>query len=235
MTTEIGYPLARDIALPRRRIVSGYTFERLGLDVGFRCHYAESVPIRDPGSFTITEASAVDGAFTQLVIPEWLDTDPVGRVGEILGVADFGRVLAWDNTTTTATVESGLAADPTGRRVRLYMPSAFGGVMGEKARYGREWSIWLPANEPAVLLYLFQKLGGAHGEVVATTLQYLQGAPSPETIGAAIQAMAAVGINMETILSRVVRTIDSDREMGLLPAGAQVAGEAPDPYEILDA
>jgi hypothetical protein len=232
MSVEIGFPLARDIALPRRRIVAQYSFERLGMDVGFRCHYAESVPAREPGVFEIAAATESGGVYAQVEVPEWEDTDPVGRVGEILGVADFGRVVAWDNATLTATLEAPPAADPTGHRIRLYVPSAFGGIMGERARLGREWTVWLPASEPAVLAYLFGKLGSAHGQIVGITLQYLQGAPSEATIGAAIQAMAADGINLETILSRVARTIDADRETGLLPAGAVVEGDAPDPYEL---
>jgi hypothetical protein len=232
MTVEIGYPLARDIALPRRRIVAEYTFERLGLDVGFRCRYAESVPVRDPGVYPITAATLADGVYAQVVVPAWEGSDPVGRVGEILGVADFGRVVAWDDATTTATLEVAPSTDPTGARVRLYMPSPFGGVMGERAQLGREWSVWLPASEPAVLAYLFGKLGGAHGQIIAQTLPYIVGTPSEASIGAAIVAMAADGVNMETILSRVVRTIDADREAGQLPAGAVVDGAAPDPFEL---
>lgn len=230
-----------DRVQPELTTVAVYTLHRLNDLPGFHVHFAETVRSFEQAVVDAASESVPGAGFDTVSVSTWANrTDLIGRelfdenkvllatvtdaVTTTEQVDEEGNVVA--PAYVTLTLDTPLDADPTGTIVMLHRKNPFGMPVHEVARGGRMWEIVLEAGTAECNARMEQMLGTVMFSALKNGFEEAGVTKTDAEIWAIVQALAAKGVNIETLISRECEALELERRQGLLDF-ARVYGEAP--------
>lgn len=223
----MAFEVPTDRIVPESTTVAGFTLQRLAAPV-LRVKYNETTR----GWLDVLVSEKVDA--TTLVINEFID-NPSAAPGIELFLADdtsIGTISDYIVLPAVPATETdpgspakgqatitgvGLAADAPATLKRA-MLNAFGIQAQLPVVGGRQWELVFPSEIAASAAKMQSMLGSITVAVVAAALAQLGVVKTVEEIGAAVQAMAAAGDSLDSLIASEFEQLEKDRRSGALPS-----------------
>lgn len=195
--------------VPRWRTVESYTVDRLGT-AKLRTRFTHTVPQLDSTTAAVTAHGVVtNDQIDTLTVPGLTDATPGREV--FSGATYLGTITAVDGDDLTVTPALDPALVPIGTVVALQSLNAFGQEVCVRAPVGLSYETTLAATTVATTARLQLALGRIHVTAVATVLAAMGQTPDIAAIGAAIDALAAQGVSLDTMIVSELELLEEER------------------------
>lgn len=121
-----------------------------------------------------------------------------------------------------------MGSTPTGHSVTFQQRTVGGTGKFREARRGAHWESHLSLSDPASLALAQQMIGRSYIHAVVAALRQMGQSFDPGVLQAAIRALGARGVNLDTFLSKEGEWLEKER-LARRAEVVQVLGDAPSP------